>query len=314
MTAARALLLAVASMLVPLGAGADVVERVVATVNNDAIFLSDLRTRAVPFLPQVAEARTETERMARLKELYNELLNFLIDEKLIRQIARESGIRVTDADVDNAIENLRLQNNLTEEQFREALDQQGFTEAQYRTDLKRQLLRLKVMNQRVRARVNITEEEVRARYEEKARETGNEIRFDLSHIVIPVEDGSTATEVASVREQADQIRGELTPDNFQAKAAELGGGELGWIAPEDLPQELGQSIGRLQAGEISSPIRGNTGFHIFYVRDRQVGNDFPSFDEMKQELYREMLDSAMLRQEKVFLQEVRRKATINRML
>ena len=314
MTAGRALLLVVASMLLPLGAGADVVERVVATVNNDAIFLSDLRTRAVPFLPQVAEARTETERMARLKELYNELLNFLIDEKLIRQIARESGIRVTDADVDNAIENLRLQNNLTEEQFREALDQQGFTETQYRTDLKRQLLRLKVMNQRVRARVNITEEEVRARYEEKARETGNEIRFDLSHIVIPVEDGSTATEVASVREQADQIRGELTPENFEAKAAELGGGELGWIAPEDLPQELGQSIGRLQAGEISSPIRGNTGFHIFYVRDRQVGNDFPSFDEMKQELYREMLDSAMLRQEKVFLQEVRRKATINRML
>ena len=85
---------------------ADVVERVVATVNNDAIFLSDLRARAVPFLPQVAEARTETERMARLKELYEELLTYLIDEKLIRQIAALSGIRVTEADVDVAIENV----------------------------------------------------------------------------------------------------------------------------------------------------------------------------------------------------------------
>ena len=300
--------------LLPLTAGADVIERVVATVNDDAIFLSDLRARAVPFLPQVAEARTETERMARLKELYDELLTFLIDERLIRQIARESGIRVTDADVDNAIENLRLQNNLTEEQFQEALAQQGFSEAQYRNDLKRQLLRLKVMNERVRARVNITEEEVRARYEEKARETGNEIRLDVSHIMIPVEEGSTATEVAAVRQQADTIRDELTPDSFESKAVDLGGGELGWISPDDLPAELGQSLGRMRAGEISTPIRGNTGFHIFFVRDRQVGNDFPSFDEMKQELYREMLDSAMRRQEKVFLKEVRRKATINRML
>ena len=314
MRVASALLALLACQLASTTANADVVERVVATVNNDAIFLSDLRARAVPFLPQVAEARTETERMARLKELYDELLTFLIDEKLIRQIARESGIRVTDADVDNAIENLRLQNNLTEEQFQQALEQQGFSEAQYRSDLKRQLLRLKVMNQRVRARVNITEEEVRARYEEKARETGNEIRLDVSHIMIPVEDGSTATEVASVRQKADGIRDELTAENFEAKAVELGGGELGWIAPDDLPEELGQSLGLLKVGEISTPIRGKTGFHIFYVRDRKVGDDFPSFDEMKQELYREMLDSAMRRQEKVFLQEERRKATINRML
>lgn len=314
MTLARALCVMLALAILPATAEADVVERVVATVNDDAIFLSDLRTRAVPFLPQIAEARTETERMARLKELYEELLTFLIDEKLIRQIAKESGIRVTDADVDNAIENLRLQNNMTEEQFEQALAQQGFTEAQYRSDLKRQLLRLKVMNQRVRARVNVTEEEVRARYEERARETGGEIRLDVSHIMIPVEDGSTATEVASIRADADAIREELTPENFEAKAVELGGGELGWVSPGDLPPELGQSLVRLQAGEISSPIRGNTGFHIFFVRDREIGDDFPSFDEMKQELYREMLDAAMTRQEKVFLQEVRRKATINRML
>ena len=61
-------------VLVANSASADVVERVVATVNNEAIFLSDLRKRAVPFLPQVAEASTETERMSRLKELYEELL------------------------------------------------------------------------------------------------------------------------------------------------------------------------------------------------------------------------------------------------
>ena len=139
---------AIALVLIANSARADVIERVVATVNNEAIFLSDLRKRAVPFLPQVAEAATETERMSRLKDLYDELLNYLIDEQLIRQLATSSGIRVTDADVDGAIENLRLQNNMTEEQFQEALDAQGFTAAQYRKDLKRQLTRLATRNAR----------------------------------------------------------------------------------------------------------------------------------------------------------------------
>ncbi|MGB5703409.1 MAG: peptidyl-prolyl cis-trans isomerase [Polyangiales bacterium] len=300
--------------VLPSLASADVVERVVGTVNNDAIFLSDLRARAAPFLPQVAEARTETERKSRLKELYEELLTLLIDEKLIRQIASQSGIRVTDADVDLAVENLRVQNNLTEEQFKEALEAQGFSEEQYRRDLKKQLVRLKVMNERVRARVNITEEEVHARYEERARESGSELRYRVSHVLIPVEDTASATDVAAVRQKAEELRAKLTPENFAAETEELGGGDLGWISPGDLPKELEQSLGSLRIGEISQPIRGNTGFHIFFVQDRQVGSDFPTYDEMKQELYREMLDVAMTRQEKIFLEEIRRKAVINRML
>jgi peptidyl-prolyl cis-trans isomerase SurA len=310
----RLVLTAFVLVLTANSSSADVVERVVATVDNEAIFLSDLRKRAVPFLPQVAEASTETERMSRLKELYEELLNVLVDEQLIRQLASNSGIRVTDADIDNAIENLRLQNNMTEEQFQEALDTQGFTQAQYRHDLRRQLLRLKVMNERVRSRVNVTEEEVRARYEQRARAEGSELRFQVSHVVVPVTEGASAIDIAAKRQEADTLRASLTPDNFNARAAQLGGGDLGWLSEGDLPEELERELLRLNAGEISAPVRGSSGFHIFFLQDRQVGAGFPSYDEMRQELYREMLDAAMLRQEKIFLDEMRRKAVVNRML
>jgi len=287
---------------------------VVATVNNEAIFLSDLRKRAVPFLPQVAEASTETERMARLKELYEELLTFLVDEQLIRQLASSGGIRVTDADVDNAIENLRLQNNMTEEEFKEALESQGLSQGQYRQDLKRQLIRLKVMNERVRSRVNVTEEQVRSRYEQRARAEGSELRFQVSHVVVPVAEGASAIQVAAKRQEAETLRASLTPENFNARAPQLGGGDLGWLTQGDLPEELESALLPLNAGEISNPVRGSSGFHIFFLQDRQVGAGFPSYDEMKQELYREMLDAAMTRQEKIFLDEMRRKAVINRML
>jgi peptidyl-prolyl cis-trans isomerase SurA len=295
-------------------ASADIVERVVATVNNEAIFLSDLRKRAVPFLPQVAEASTEAERMARLKDLYAELLNLLVDEQLIRQLASSSGIRATDADVDNAIENVRLQNNMTEEEFKQALQAQGFSEAQYRQELKLQLVRLKVMNERVRSRVNVTEEEVRARYEQRARAEGSELRFQVSHLVVPVADGASAIQVAAKRQEAKTLRASLTPENFNARATQLGGGDLGWLSEGDLPDELERALVPLSVGEISAPVRGSSGFHIFLLEDRQVGSGFPSYDEMKQELYREMLDSAMLRQETIFLEEIRRKAVVNRML
>ena len=301
-------------VLIANSANADVVERVVATVNNEAIFLSDLRKRAVPFLPQVAEASTETERMARLKELYEELLTFLVDEQLIRQLASSGGIRVTDADVDNAIENLRLQNNMTEEEFKEALESQGLSQGQYRQDLKRQLIRLKVMNERVRSRVNVTEEQVRSRYEQRARSEGSELRFQVSHVVVPVAEGASAIQVAAKRQEAETLRASLTPENFNARAPQLGGGDLGWLTQGDLPEELERALLPLNAGEISNPVRGSSGFHIFFLQDRQVGAGFPSYDEMKQELYREMLDAAMTRQEKIFLDEMRRKAVINRML
>jgi peptidyl-prolyl cis-trans isomerase SurA len=311
---ARLVVTAVIAMLATATARADVVERVVATVNNEAIFLSDLRQRAAPFLPKVAEASTESERISRLKELYDELLNFLIDEQLIRQLAKTSGIRVTDADIDAAIENLRMQNNLTEAQFKQALDAQGFTESQYRQDLKRQLIRFKVMNERVRSRVNVTEEEVRSRYEQRARGEGNDVRFHVAHLVIPLESDASATRIATVRREAQLIRSGLTPENFNARADELGGGDLGWLSQSDLPEELARALSSLNPGEISEPVRGNAGFHIFFLEDRQVSAGFPSYEEMRQELYREMLDAAMLRQEKIFLDEIRRKAVVNRML
>jgi parvulin-like peptidyl-prolyl isomerase len=170
------------------------------------------------------------------------------------------------------------------------------------------------MNERVRSRVNVTEEEVRARYEQRAREQGSELRFQVSHVVVPVAEGASAIQVAAKRQEAETLRASLTPENFNARAPQLGGGDLGWLTQGDLPEELEGALLPLNAGEISRPVRGSSGFHIFFLQDRQVGAGFPSYEEMKQELYREMMDAAMMRQEKIFLDEMRRKAVINRML
>lgn len=295
----------------PRPAEAEVIERIVAIVNEQAIFLSELRRRASPFLPQVMTAGSEAERIARLDQLYSELLGRLVEEELFRQAASRMGVRVTQDDIDRAIKNMQAQSGLADDQFWEAVRGQGFTEAQYRQDLRAQLLRLKVLNQRVRGRVNITEDEVRRRYDQLLRDANRKLRFRASHCFFAVEPSAGATEVAQVRARAEKARAGLTQDAFEGCIGTHGGGDLGWLSQGDLPEELEQTLLTLGPGEIGQPVRGPAGYHVFLVHERERGDaNLPTFERAKEELFRQMLDRAMARQEQLFLDELRRDASI----
>lgn len=310
--AAAALVL---SVLAPITARAEVIERVVATVNEEAIFLSDLRRRATPFLEQVMSQPTPEARMAALRQLYSELLDRLIDEELFQQAARRMQVRVTTSDVQRAVENVMRQNGLTEQEFWEAVEAQGYTEAQYRSDLRRQLLRLKVLNQRVRGRVNITEADVRRVYDQRVRQANRRLRFRTSQVFFPVPEGASATEVARIRDAAAAVASELTADNFAQAMETYGGGELGWLRQGDLAPEMEEVLMTLEPGQVSPPVRSSNGFHIFLLHERERGGaNIPPFDDIKEQLYQDMLGRAMERQEAAFLEELRRDAIVSRRL
>lgn len=308
--AGGALLLAAAA---PAPAHAEVIERVAAVVNDHAILLSDLRRKAAPFLEQaLSDAKTPSERQSRLKQIYQRLLDQLVDEELVEQAARKMHVSVNEAEVEQAIDNVRRQNNLDEQAFWEAVRGQGYGERQYRTDVRKQLLRLKVLNQRVRSRVNMSEETVREAYDDKVRNARRAQKFRAAHVFAPLQAGASATEVAQALEDARKLRGKLTPTNFDEFAnASQGGGDLGWLDQGDLPDVLEETLLGLSEGEISQPVRGPSGVHIFIVHERQSGeNQVPSFEEMRVQIQSELLDKAMLRQEELFLRGLRRDAVI----
>jgi peptidyl-prolyl cis-trans isomerase SurA len=297
-------------------AQADVIERVVAVVNDKAILLSDVRRRAMPFLERLMEIPSEARRREARAGLYRQLVSQLIDEELIRQAAVKMEIRVSNADVDRAVANVMQQNQLSAEEFWQAVASQGFTEAQYRKNLRDQLLHLKVMNQRVRSRVNITERDVRREYENRARQANRALRFRASHVFFPIPQGAGILEVTEVRDKASAIHETLdSPDAFARAIQEHGGGELGWLSQGDLPRELERALMTLAPGEFSVPVRGSAGYHIFFLLERErSGGVAPPFDAVKDEIYRVMLDEAMERQEALFLAELRRDADIRNLL
>lgn len=292
---------------------AEPIERVVAVVNDEAVLLSDLRRRATPYLEHALRGtESDAEKKARIKALYAQLAQQLIDDELIEQTSRKMMITIASLEVDQAIDNVRRQSGLEEPRFWEAVREQGFTDKQYREDVRKQLLRLKVINQRVRSRVNITEETVRETYEDRVRQARRSQRFNAAHIFFPLPDTASATTVADVTKQAEQLRQKLTSvESFDAAAKDHGGGELGWLDQGDLPNVLEETLLSLNVGEIGVPVRGPSGIHIFLVRERQAGKDsMPAFDALKADIQHELLDKAMQRQEELFLKGLRREAVI----
>jgi peptidyl-prolyl cis-trans isomerase SurA len=293
-------------------AHAEIIERVVATVNDDAIFLSELRRRAAPFLERVITGASEAERPTRIKRLYEQFLRELIDDQLIEQTARKLNIVVSSSDVELAIENVRKQNNMDNAHFWEAVKTQGFTEKQYRTDVRKQILRLKVTNQRVRSRVNLSDQTVRDEYDDRVRKARRRQRFHAEHIFFGLAQTASATEVADTVRRAKDLRASLDLDHFSDVAAQRGGGDLGWLDQGDLPEELENALLALEPGQISEPVRGPSGVHIFVLRERQAGGlEIPVFEEAKESIYRELLDRAMAKQQELFLAELRRNAVID---
>lgn len=304
---------ALASVLSAAPAHAEVIERVVAVVDDNAILLSELRRRAAPFLQQALQsAGSETDRRLRTKELYKQLLEQLVDEELVEQAAKKGTLTVTSLEIDSAIENVRKQNKLEAAQFWEAVKNQGFTEAQYRQDVRKQLLRLKVINQKVRSRVSVTDDSVREEYDDRIRQARRTQRFHASHVFLPLSATASATEVAGLMHDAKALRGTLDTRNFDDAVAQRGGGDLGWLDQGDLPAPLEEVLLGLGPGEISAPVRGPAGIHIFLLRERQQGAaKLPTFDEARNAIQNELVERSMRRQEHMFIKNLRTHAVVD---
>lgn len=302
--------------LAPLSAArADVVEKVVAVVNDEAVFLSDLRRRAAPFLETLVSQVPAAERRPQIERLYARLLDQLVDEELIEQTAVSMHIAISSLEIEQAIDNVRGQNGLSAEQFWEAVRGQGFTEQGYRQDVRKQLLRLKVINQRVRARVQVGEDEIRATFDDRVRTARRQQRFRAAHVFLPLGEEPGATEVATVMAKARGIRKDLTAERFDAAIEAHGGGDLGWLDQGDLPASLEEALLELGAGEVGAPVRGPSGIHVFLVRERQAGQGgMPDYEQAHGPIQQELMGKAMQRQEAFFLSELRRKAVIDRRL
>ena len=157
-------------------AEASIIERIVAVVGERPILLSDLRHRARPFLSRIyAGAQGPAQIAASETQMFKELLNRMIDDRLEEHAAEKARISVSVDEVDSAIRNIAAQAKIEPRELVAEAKRQGLTEQDYRDELRRQVLEGKLVQLRVRGRVKVSEEDGKVTYAHWLKESGEQV-------------------------------------------------------------------------------------------------------------------------------------------
>lgn len=313
------------SALAPRSAEAVVVERVVAVVGDRPILLTELRARAKPFLLQIA-ARVPPgpQQAAAESQVLKELIEKMIDERLEAQAADKARVTVGPDEIDAALKNLAAAQGINKDELMRLAGKNGLTEQEYRDELQRQILEGKMLQLRVKGRVRITEEDVKAMYDRTLREERKVREFHPAWIVLRLVPGSSAAARAEREELAQQIvkrarRGESFEDLAKKysddTATRDAGGDLGIRAPHGSPavqqgkrpvlaQELENLVLGMEPGQIAEPARIGDLLIILRLVSRQPSR-YTTFDAAKNEMVQRLQGEILERAKRKWLDELK---------
>ena len=269
---------AMASLAATPTAAVQTVNRIVAVVNSEPV--TDHEVQQVS--AQLAQENARAPQRLSASELYKLALDRLITEKALQQQAREAGIVIDKDAIDQAEMNVAANNQVTLEQLRQRLPQEGLTVEAFRDKLKGQLLINRLREREVEGKARVSDMEadqyLQTLLAKQSSQTPQEL--NLAMILVAVPEGATA----EVRQQKlalalDIARKAQTGESFEAlarqysNAADKGanGGELGLRSEDRYPELFVQAIATLKTGEVSAPVESGAGYHVLKVLQRKSG-------------------------------------------
>lgn len=269
----------------------NVANAIVAIVNDDIITLYDVTKESLPVIKE-AEKNGAVNDAARSK-IRHAVLDHLIEKKLTEQKIRELGIRVSEEEIRQAIDDVRKQNNIpSQEALETALAGQGLSFDQYRTQLQEQIEKLKLISMEVRSKIQVGESEMREYYSANLAKYTEDDTYRARHIFFKTGEKATPEEVQREKSTAlavlaDARAGkdfaELAKKFSEDPAARKDGGDLGSFKKGDMQPELEKTILSLKPGEVSDLVSTSIGFHIIKLEARVAGKVKP-FESVKADI------------------------------
>ncbi|MBC2695165.1 MAG: hypothetical protein HF982_07810 [Desulfobacteraceae bacterium] len=297
---------------------AEVIDRIVAVVNDDIILLSELDESFKPYTDRIMAIGYSLEEERRtLFNIREEILNQLIDQKLTDQQIKQSKITVSDDEIDKAIERLKEANLLTDEELREMLKAEGLTMEEYRKRIKDQILRAKLVNFEIKSKIVITKEDIESYYKSRSDKYGRIKKYRLSNIIMKVPSFASEEEKLVVLEKMETVSTELNtgkPFDIIAKAYSESSylsneGGLGLFELKELSPKIQEAIKNMKAGEFTPVLDTDQGYQIFYIQ-KIVSVPGKSLEEASPEiediLYKEIVDKKF----RSWIDELRKKSHI----
>jgi peptidyl-prolyl cis-trans isomerase SurA len=299
------ILCAAAGLIIPCPGRAEIVDRIVAQVNEDIITLLELSHSLTPIVEKIKErALTPDQEQQTLEKAKEDVLMNLVNDRLTDQEVKKSNIEITDGEVDDAVKRVMEMNNLTQDQLTAALAQDGMTVEAYRKNLKKQLLRSKLLNREVKSKIVITENDIQSYYQKHIDKFGGGdsggSKYHLRTIIKKIPPYSDEKQKQSVLTQMEAILAQLNAGKpFDALAREHSdllaseGGDLGVFAMDELSPAVQQAISGLKQGGYTSIIDTDQGYQVFYLQEIREATGKPIEEvsnEIKEILYNEVVD------------------------
>ena len=310
-----------------------VVERVVALVGDQAIFLSDLRERSRPYFRQIVKQLPPgPQRAAAESSMNKDMLNRMIEEELESQAAERTKTKVTAEDIDNALKTIASQQGMSVPRLVEFNEQRsGMSEQDYRDELRRQILEGKMLNLRVRGKMRITDEELKNTYRDAVKEERERLEYHPAWIVLRILPGSSPAAVAERRALAKQLAdraregenfGELAKQYSDDTTTRDKGGDLGIRAPIHTPaaqggkrpvlaQELEDVMMRLEPGEISDPLEIGDAIGVLQLVSRQK-SVYTSFEDARDEMVQRLENTLLQKEKEQWIEELKHRTHVEK--
>lgn len=296
----------------------EVVDRIVAVVNEDIISLLELTSAVQPYAEKIKslEYPPEKEREMLFK-VREDMINQLIIQKLTDQESKKYNITVSEKEVDNAIERAKEINNYTDEDLRSALSQDGLSMEGYRDQIKKHIIRTKLLNYEVKSKIVITRDEVKSYYQSNIEKYRGEKKYGLKNIIrifgLGVSDDEKEKMMSKMGEVYDRLKGgkkfEDVGKEFENGESGIKSLDLGTFRYNELSSEVQEAIKGLKTGEFTKIFETELGYQIIYIENMEEKPD-RTLEEVSSEIQEILFRDVVERKFESWIEELRQKSHI----
>ena len=304
-------------------ARAVIVDRIVAVVNGKVITLSELEKRAAPILSRYLTPDMTAEQRAEVKQkIYAQILPQMIDDYLVEEEIQKLGIKVTDQEVEDAIDNICRSNGLTRQEFEEKLKKDGVSLEEYKKQIASQIERLQLVNAEVKSKIVITDEMVRDYLRKQKGSTGYQGPFYILEHICVVPQGDSPSDVEAAKKKASEALKALKEGMSFEEAARRYSSQvpvarevrLGVFSLDEMAPYIKETVKKLSPGEYSGVLKTPLGFEILRLagisNSKEEDVDPATMEEVRRRLYNQEINERF----QDWLNKLRSKSTIRILL
>ncbi len=255
------------------------VDRIVAVVNSQVVTSSELAERVAVAERQMKRQNTPVPEPHLLER---QVLERLILEKAQLQMAKETGIRVDEVQLDRALSKIAENNKMTLAAFRTVLEGDGLKFERFREEIRNEIVLTRLRQREVDDKIQISDSEVDL-YIAESQGPGasvGDVEYNIAHVLIRLPEQASPESIQTAKARAERVISEAKGGADFAKLAAsfsdapdaLAGGQMGWRAHDRLPELFASALKDLRPGEVSAVLRSPAGFHLLKLLERRGGS------------------------------------------